>query len=81
MMWSRIRSPPLYVVRKIDKQKQQELEYREKLVAAGVPLAVNSDAHWPEKTNLGRDEALAEIENVRKRFSGVSLPPAVPSGE
>lgn len=53
----------------------------EKLVAAGVPLAVNSDAHWPEKTNLGRDEALAEIENVRKRFAEVSLPPAAPSGE
>lgn len=29
-----------------------------KLKAAGLPLAVNSDCHYPDKTNLGRPEAL-----------------------
>lgn len=30
-----------------------------RLKKAGVPVAVNSDAHYPEKVNLGRTEALA----------------------
>lgn len=28
-----------------------------RLLAAGVPLAVNSDAHWPDKIDAGREEA------------------------
>ena len=31
----------------------------EKLKDAGVPVAVNSDAHYPEKVNLGRREAIS----------------------
>lgn len=29
-----------------------------KLISANIPTAVNSDAHYPEKVNLGREEAL-----------------------
>ncbi len=31
----------------------------DKLKSAGVPVAVNSDAHYPEKVNLGRREAIS----------------------
>ena len=31
----------------------------DKLKSAGVPVAINSDAHYPDKVNLGRAEALS----------------------
>lgn len=39
----------------------------EKLLEAGVPLAVNSDAHYPEKTDTGRAEAFAALKALKDR--------------
>lgn len=39
----------------------------EKLLEAGVPLAVNSDAHYPEKTDTGRPEAFATLKALKDR--------------
>lgn len=39
----------------------------EKLLEAGVPLAVNSDAHYPEKTDTGRAEAFATLKALKDR--------------
>lgn len=39
----------------------------EKLHEAGVPLAVNSDAHYPEKTDTGRPEAFATLKALKDR--------------
>lgn len=36
-----------------------------RLVSAGVPLAVNSDAHYPHRIRTGRDEAFAIIDSIR----------------
>lgn len=36
-----------------------------RLVQAGVPLAVNSDAHWPHRLTAGRDAAFAIIDSAR----------------
>lgn len=36
-----------------------------RLVSAGVPLAVNSDAHYPSRINTGREAAFAIIDSVR----------------
>lgn len=38
-----------------------------RVIEAGVPLMVNSDAHWPGKVNLGRDYALNLIEEIKNR--------------
>ena len=35
-----------------------------KLIEAKVPIAVNSDAHYPEKVNLGREETLRLLKNA-----------------
>lgn len=39
----------------------------EKLHEAGVLLAVNSDAHYPEKTDTGRPEAFATLKALKDR--------------
>lgn len=39
-----------------------------RLVAADVPLVVNSDAHEPKLINAGRDYALGVIEKLREKF-------------
>lgn len=36
-----------------------------KLLEAGLPIVVNSDAHYPEKVNLGRDETLEALSELR----------------
>ncbi|MCM1368970.1 MAG: histidinol-phosphatase [Candidatus Amulumruptor caecigallinarius] len=36
------------------------------IIRAGLPIAVNSDAHYKEKVNLGRPEALRKISVLRK---------------
>lgn len=38
--------------------------YWPRLVEAGVPLVVNSDAHYPDKVDAGRREALTRIASV-----------------
>lgn len=35
-----------------------------KLVAAGLPLTINSDCHYPDRTNLGRPEALRQLKQL-----------------
>lgn len=35
-----------------------------KIMNAGLPIVVNSDAHWPEKVNLGRPEALKMLRHL-----------------
>lgn len=37
----------------------------EKLIRAGIPLAVNSDAHYPDKIEEGRDEAIRLLARTR----------------
>lgn len=39
-----------------------------KLLAAGTPISVNSDAHYPEKVNLGRPEALARLAQLQSQI-------------
>lgn len=36
-----------------------------RLIDAGVEIVVNSDAHYPDRINLGRDEALAILDSLR----------------
>lgn len=37
-----------------------------KIKGAGLPVIFNSDAHWPDKVNLGRDEAIEAYKKVIK---------------
>lgn len=39
--------------------------YLPHLVKAGVPIVVNSDAHYPDRINAGRDEGLALLRQIR----------------
>ncbi len=39
-----------------------------KLIASGVDIAVNSDAHWPDKIESGRDEAFDELKKSGARI-------------
>lgn len=43
-------------------------EILERLVAAGVPVVVNSDAHDPALVNASRDEALALLDKLKARY-------------
>lgn len=42
-----------------------------KIIQAGLPVAVNSDAHYADKTDAGRDEALELLHKIR---SGITTP-------
>lgn len=44
----------------------------EKLINAGLPLAVNSDCHYPDRTNLGRPEALEILRKIRNHTLATS---------
>jgi histidinol-phosphatase (PHP family) len=37
-----------------------------RLIDAGVPIVVNSDAHYPDKVNASRDIGLAILANARE---------------
>ncbi|MCM1290354.1 MAG: histidinol-phosphatase [Prevotella sp.] len=45
-----------------------EQNWWKKFADAGIPLMVNSDAHYPDKINYGRKEALAILDNLRGRL-------------
>lgn len=36
-----------------------------KMKEAGLPLVINSDAHYPEKVNLGREEAFKRLREIK----------------
>lgn len=42
------------------------LRWWQQLVASGLPIAVNSDAHWPDKVNAGRCKALELLADIRR---------------
>lgn len=44
--------------------------YLPRLLDAGVPMVVNSDAHWPDRIDAGRREVLALLANLRKDRHG-----------
>ncbi len=49
----------------IDKKRFfPDLKWWRKLVDAKIPLAVNSDTHYPEKVNIGRNEAFNELKRL-----------------
>lgn len=42
--------------------------YLSALIAEGADIVVNSDAHYPDKVNLGRDAAIAMIREIRNNL-------------
>lgn len=41
------------------------LKWWQKMLVAGLPLAVNSDAHYPDRVNAGRDDALKILSELK----------------
>ena len=39
-----------------------------KLIAAGVPIAFDSDAHWASKIESGRAEAMEKFAQLKKKY-------------
>lgn len=36
-----------------------------RIIESEAPVVINSDAHWPEKVNLGREEAFATLSGIK----------------
>lgn len=43
------------------------LRWWQKVIDAGLPIAVNSDAHYPERVNAGRKEALELLSELKQK--------------
>ena len=45
-----------------------ELRYWDRIVGSARGIVVNSDAHYPDRVNLGRDAALSRLESCKLQY-------------